>query len=135
MVSLTEKGEFAIALASYNENCDTWYDIVELLHKAQALQLMVESDVEYRAAEVRLSHIFVGKNAEERAAEMAVALKQDSAYEELWKQAEGLRQAVANQQANAAMTRDRTSGHKRQMDFIIAWTRFLAKEGGESDDE
>ena len=97
-----------------------------------------ESDLVLHGAEVLLedsSQPLIGKNAEERAAKLAVALKVDPVYQRIKEAVERLQRSIASQQDVVTHLRDLISGHKRTMDFIIAWTRFLAREGGENDDE
>jgi len=132
---LTEKDDFAQALSSYRAGGRTWHQVVGLLREAQAQLRSLERDLELRAAEIRFEHLFLGKNAEDRAAEMAIALRADTAYCTTLKVADGIRLDVARYQDDAAQLRDRISGFKRQMDFIISWVKFAAQEGEEENDD
>ncbi len=125
---------FQEAVDDYRAAQGEFNDVARQLHiNAESLRILQRELVDLEAG-VRLGHVFVGKNAEERAAELRMALREDTPYQSQLAGLDLLQASIQFFHDGASSARDRMALAKRMMDYSIARTQFLAKEGGEIHD-
>ena len=128
-VAMNENGvspaEFAAIAGKYEANLVGWAATVEQLRREQTRIRELETETDYREAEISLT--VEGKNSEERKAHLTLALRADPAYQQWRRRADDCKGEVVHLQDEIADYRDRLSLYKRQMDYCIAFLDYLPR--------
>ena len=129
-----DRVNFNEAAAAYLDAAKGWAEVSAALAGAHERAREVKHALDLLEAQVTLSpEVAAGRNAEERAAKLRLALAADGAWQRLRGEADSLSARAAVLSNEAVSARDALSLAKRIMDFETAWLRFLSREGGEQD--
>lgn len=132
---MTLETQFPAYADDYASECDQWTEAIARLREAQRELRDVEFEVQSFEIEAALDEgIANGKNAEQREALKLALLRDNVDWMQLWVEAEELKATIARAQDEAAAAKDGMALAKRRMDYEIAMLRFMASEGGESND-
>lgn len=132
MTITVDRALFEAARERYQEESRAWETAALALAERQARAREVRRELDLIEARLAvIPDVVAGKNAEERAARLAVALGDDAAWARMTAEAEEGAREIAKAQVGAQAARDRLALAKRELDYEIAWVEYLGRAGGE----
>lgn len=123
MTTITEKGEFKLLEAATRKIIAGRRDAWRTLYKLRDEHIRLKGELEQREAQVRAEGI-EGKNAEERNANLLLALEKDETYQSRAADVRSVQRDIWEAEGLLTELDQEFSTNKRLMDFATAYLRM-----------